>query len=246
MYQAVFFDLDGTLLPIDTHEFMRGYFGALGSFFAERGVDAAWALGGVRAGTDAMFAYDGGKTTNERRFWGAFLPYAAESGNAGRDWEALFGEFYEVAFPRLGDAIEPDPLAAQVVSCLKGKGYRLALTTNPLFPPQATAQRLAWTGVDPDAFERVTAYHNSSYAKPSVEYYAENLAALGLDGESVLMVGNDPVEDGAARACGCDLYLVTDHLVERDGADLGATPSGTMGDLLRFAEGLPDLRARSR
>ena len=246
MYQAVFFDLDGTLLPIDTHRFMKGYFAALGSFFADRGVEAAWALTGVRVGTDAMFAYDGGKTTNERRFWDAFLSFAEGSRYAGRNWVDLFEEFYRVVFPRLGDAIEPDPHAARIVSCLHGKGYRLALTTNPLFPPQATAQRLAWTGVDPAAFERVTAYQNSHYAKPSTEYYAENLATLGLDGTDVLMVGNDPVEDGAARSCGCDLYLVTDHLVERDGADAGATPAGSMTDLLHFVEGLPPLPVPTR
>ncbi len=242
MYQAVFFDLDGTLLPIDTRSFMKGYFAALGAFFAGRGVDAKWALTGVRVGTDAMFAYDGGATTNEQRFWDAFLPFAADAGGPERDWRALFAAFYAEEFPKLGAGIEPNPLAREVVACLQGKGYRLALTTNPLFPPEATAQRLAWTGADPAAFERVTAYHNSHYAKPSEEYYAENLAALGLAGADVLMVGNDPVEDGAARRLGCGLYLVTDHLVDREGqgADLAQTPHGSMADLLAFVQGLPD------
>lgn len=243
MYQAVFFDLDGTLLPIDTHGFMRGYFGALGAFFAGNGVDPAWVLEGVRVGTDAMFSYDGGATTNEQRFWDAFEPYAAASEEPARDWRALFASFYAEAFPRLGEGIEPDPLAHEVVACLRGKGYRLALTTNPLFPPEATAQRLAWTGADPAAFERVTAYQNSRFAKPSERYYAENLDALGLDGADVLMVGNDPVEDGAARELGCGLYLVTDHLVDRGGAgaDLAATPHGSMADLLAFVQGFPAL-----
>lgn len=250
MYQAVFFDLDGTLLPIDTRAFMSSYFDLLGAFFARAGVDGRTGLEGIRVGTQAMFAYDGA-TTNEERFWDAFVPFMdgelADKENVPkgrRAWEGLLGRFYAEEFPRLREGIEPGPLAALVVDALRAKGYRLLLATNPLFPPEATAQRLAWTGVDARAFERVTAYHNSRYAKPTVEYYEENLAALGLTGPDVLMVGNDPVEDHAACACGCSLYLVTDNLVDRDGAgaDLAATPHGTLADLLAYVQGMPKVR----
>ena len=244
MYQAIFFDLDGTLLPMDTHAFMRSYFGALGAFFSDNGYDAARVLAGVKAGTEAMFAYDDGQTTNEQRFWRTFPRFMEGELGLSGDWEALFNRFYDEVFPQLSAGIEPDPDAARAVARLRQKGYRMALTTNPLFPPQATACRLTWTGVDPDAFERVTAYQNSRYAKPSPAYYAENLAALGLRGADVLMVGNDPVEDGAACELGCDLYLVTDHLIERAGAegDVAARGRGSMADFLRFVEELPSIR----
>lgn len=236
-YQAVFFDLDGTLLPIDTHEFMSTYFGSLASFFAANGCDPRKGMEGIRIGTDAMFAYDGGATLNSERFWSAFIPFMGED----RDWAGLLGAFYGEVFPTLGRDVEPDPRAAQAVDALRSKGYRLVLATNPLFPPEATAERLAWTGVDPAAFERVTAYHNSRFAKPSRPYYQENLDLLGLQGPQVLMVGNDLVDDGAARECGCGLYLVTDHLIARPGddAELERTPHGTMGDFLAYAQGLP-------
>lgn len=257
MYQAVFFDLDGTLLPIDTHAFMRSYFELLGAYFAENGVPVRTGLSGIQAGTKAMFAYDG-RTTNQERFWQVFVPFMEDElpELAGKtDWNALLDAFYAERFPLLGRDVEPDPLAARIVDELHERGYRLALTTNPLFPPEATAQRLAWTGVDPDAFERVTAYQNSRYAKPERAYYEENLAALGLTGEQVLMVGNDLVEDGAACACGCGLYLVTDHLVEHAAKDFGdvapredavaanieEVPHGTMGDLLNYVQSLPVL-----
>lgn len=254
-YKAVFFDLDGTLLPMDTVEFMRTYFGALGAFFAQLGCDPKVALDGVKLGTKAMLEPDG-ETVNAERFWGFFGPYMAQ--NFGeRDWQPLLDRFYSEVFPGLGAAIEADPLVAQVVEELRAKGYRLVLATNPLFPPVATAHRLAWTGADPAAFERVTAYHNSLYAKPDPRYYAENLAALGLAGEDVLMVGNDPAEDFAACACGCDLYLVTDYLVDRAAlatdkgamgelashgaacADLATTKHGTLAEFAAFVAGLP-------
>ena len=37
-YRAIFFDLDGTLLPLDVDEFMRDYFAALGAYVARFGV----------------------------------------------------------------------------------------------------------------------------------------------------------------------------------------------------------------
>lgn len=239
-YRAVFFDLDGTLLPIDTYAFMRSYFAALGAYFSREGFDGGAVLEGVQVGTKAMFAFDGA-TTNDRRFWTAFDAFAQERLDPAADWPGLFERFYEEVFPTLGAGVEADPAAARAVDLLREKGYRLALTTNPLFPPQATACRLGWTGVDAGAFERVTAYHNSRYAKPSPEYYAENLQALGLRGDEVLMVGNDAVEDGAACELGCNLFLVTDHLVEHPdapGAPEG-TRSGSMADFLSFVEGLP-------
>lgn len=244
MCQAIFFDLDGTLLPIDTRAFMTSYFRLLEEYFERAGVDPEDGREGIRVGTRAMFAYDGA-TTNEQRFWEAFAPFmdraAERRGAAPLDWRAFMARFYAEEFPRLGRDVRPNPLAAEVVDEARRRGFRLALATNPLFPPEATAQRLSWTGVDASAFERVTAYQNSRYAKPAPEYYRELLDAMGLSGEEVLMVGNDPVEDFAACSQGCGLYLVTDQLIDRggEGAGLEETPHGSMADLLAFVRAMP-------
>ena len=59
--------------------------------------------------------------------------------------------------------------------------------------------------------------------KPKLAYYAENVAACGLAGEDVLMVGNNTVEDLAIRGLGADAFLVTDHLLDPDeGFDLAS------------------------
>ena len=38
-YRAVFFDLDGTLLPMELEEFLGAYFKALGEFVTAKGYD---------------------------------------------------------------------------------------------------------------------------------------------------------------------------------------------------------------
>ena len=39
-YRAIFFDLDGTLLPMELDEFLGAYFEAIANFVAAHGLDA--------------------------------------------------------------------------------------------------------------------------------------------------------------------------------------------------------------
>ena len=105
--------------------------------------------------------------------------------------------------------MEPNPAAAAAIETLAAKGYPLLLTTMPMFPPTAVRHRLAWAGIRPEAFARLTHYENSRTVKPRPLYYAENLAAAGVDGADVLMVGNNTVEDLSFMHLGADGYLVT-------------------------------------
>ena len=66
--KAVLFDLDGTLLPMDQGQFLKGYFGLLTEKMVKCGYDAATFMKALLSGTDAMVANDGTKT-NEELFW---------------------------------------------------------------------------------------------------------------------------------------------------------------------------------
>lgn len=234
-YRAICFDLDGTLLPMDLEAFMSGYFGSLARFAATKGFDVELFLAGLKAGTKAM-AVSGEELVNADAFWNVMLQHVEDD---GRDWSAFMEEFYRGDFAKIGEGVVPDPAAARAVSALKEKGYTLALTTMPMFPAIAVAERLRWAGVDAQAFDRITTYENSRAVKPRQTYYAENLAALGVRGGEVLMVGNNTVEDLAFLDLGADGYLVTDNLIDPINYDLDTIKHGSMADFAAWVETLP-------
>ena len=235
-YRAIFFDLDGTLLPMEIEEFLGAYFKAIARFVAERGLDAQAFSAGLKAGIGVMAAHDDGRA-NAEAYWEAFFPHV--EGGEG-EWLPLLNEFYEHDFGAIGEGVQANPACARAVAALAAKGYPLVLATMPMFPRRAVEWRLAWAGVDPAHFSRLTSFENSTSVKPKPAYYAENLAACGLAGADVLMVGNNTVEDLAACSLGADAFLVTDHLLDpTDGFDLSSVRHGAMEEFAVWAEALP-------
>ena len=234
-YRAVFFDLDGTLLPMELEEFLGKYFETLGAFVSARGHDAHAFSTALKAGIASMSHHDGTRS-NADAFWNSFLSRVDAD---ACDWVSLVEEFYANDFGTIGADVVPNPAAARVIETLSDKGYPLVLATMPLFPRCAVEWRLNWAGVDASSFERVTTYENSTSVKPRLAYYEENLAAAGLTGGDVLMVGNNTVEDLAATQVGCDAFLVTDHLIDPVSLDVETVRHGSLAQLAAWAEGLP-------
>lgn len=236
-YKAVFFDLDGTLLPVDMDAFLQAYFKALGKYAAEHGQEPKQFTDALNKGVFAMIKEEGGR--NDERFWQTFCSVLGISESEMPAYEQLMEGFYNTAFDELGALITPTPESAKVINLLKEKGYRLYLTTMPLFPRIAVEKRVQWAGCDLQAFERITTYDNSTSTKPHLEYYRENVEAIGLKPEEILMVGNNTREDLSAMKLGLDGYLVTDWLLNPDGFDIDSVKHGSMADFLKFVEDLP-------
>lgn len=235
-YRAIFFDLDGTLLPMELDEFLGAYFEAIAKFVATRGLDAASFSAGLKAGIGAMAAHDD-ERTNFDAFWEAFFSHADRDAAA---WNELLAGFYEHDFGAIGAGVVSNPAVVRAIETLAAKGYPLVLATMPMFPRRAVEWRLSWAGVDAARFARITSFENSTSVKPKLAYYAENVAACGLAGEDVLMVGNNTVEDLAIQGLGADAFLVTDHLLDpTEGFDLGTVKHGTMEEFAAWAEALP-------
>ena len=125
-----------------------------------------------------------------------------------------------------------------LVNEIKKMGLRVILATNPLFPSIATEKRIAWAGFTPESFEFFTTYENSSFSKPSLGYYEEVARKAGLSFNACLMVGNDVSDDMVAEKLGMKVFLLTDHLINRENKDISVYPRGNFEDLLDYVRTL--------
>lgn len=234
MIQAVLFDLDGTLLPMDQDQFTKYYFRLLVGAIAPCGYDPQKLLGAVASGVEAMVKNDGSKT-NEKVFWETF---SGVFGQRAYDDVDKFLSFYKNEFQQAQAACGFDAGAEKAVAAAKKKGLRVALATNPLFPSIATESRIRWAGLEPEMFELFTTYENSCHCKPNLDYYRDILREMNLRPEDCLMVGNDVGEDMIAEKLGMQVFLLNPCLINRKDQDVSGYPQGDFEDLLRFLQEL--------
>lgn len=232
MITTVFFDLDGTLLPMDQDVFIEGYIGGMAKKMAPHGYAPKALAKALWAGTGAMVKNDGSRC-NDAVFWEVF---SAGLGRDARQDEGLFEEFYRTEFQNVKDLCGFDPRAAKIIGFLKEKGLRLVLATNPLFPAIATHSRVRWAGLQPEDFVHITTYENASRCKPNPDYYREILDKLNLSAEQCLMVGNDVAEDMVARQLGMQVFLLTDCLINKHDEDISRYPHGSFPELRAYLE----------
>lgn len=225
MVRTILFDLDGTLLPIDTDAFIKGYFDSLAEY-AGHIVPPRKLVQEVWAATAQMIRNTDPGLTNAEVFARAFFPAV---GQAEEALMPVFDSFYRTRFPALRSACSGLPgIARSVVETALEMGYEIVLATNPLFPRIAIEERMRWIEVDDLPWRLVTAYEDMHACKPQPEYYQEVLARIGRRPEECLMVGNDVQEDGAAARVGIDVFFVTDFLIDREGRRLPQDRSGSL------------------
>ena len=227
---TVFFDLDGTLLPMDLEVFLGAYFRGLCRVLAPRGYEAEKLVKSIWAGTGAMIQNDG-KCTNEAAFWNCFTAFWGQQ--ALQDMP-LFEQYYETGFQEVRSVCGFNPAAAGILRQLKEAGVQAVLATNPIFPAAATHSRIRWAGLTPEDFIHITTYENSSFSKPNPAYYREILEKLSLTPEECVMVGNDVGDDMPAGELGMQTFLLTDCLINPKNADLSSWPHGGFPELSAF------------
>lgn len=230
-YNAILFDLDGTLLPMDNDEFTRGYFKLLTEAASAWGYPKDGLLPAMWKGVWAMVKNDG-TCPNEQCFWAVFSEIF---GQKVYDDIAHFDAFYGKEFHLAKECTFPTPLSKKIVEVARQKAEKVVLATNPIFPEVAVQSRLEWIGLKLEDFDFVTHYSNSGYCKPNPVYYTDIMHKLNLDPASSLMVGNNAQEDAeAAMKAGLSSYLVTDYLICE--GDLPECPKGSLEDLKVFLE----------
>ncbi len=235
MIKAVCFDLDGTLLPLDIDVFCRRYFGMLADKMVPYGYEKREFIAAIMRGSRAMYQNDGTRT-NEEAFWDSFVQ---SFGERVREHKGEFEAFYENEFDLVREVCGFDENAAPALQACSDRGLTVAIATNPLFPEIATRKRLLWAGIDPRRVAFYTTYEDYHYCKPSKGYYDEVAARLGVAPCECLMVGNDVVEDMAARDAGMHGFLlVNEHLINPKGEDVNAYPHGNFDDLIAYIDTL--------
>lgn len=228
--KVILFDLDGTLLPMNQDLFVKYYFGALAKKLAPYGYEPEKLVGAIMKGIEAMVK-NNGLTTNEEVFWNKFEDVYKK--DARKD-EVMFSDFYINEFVAAKSACDFNEKAQEVINILKGKGYRLILATNPIFPAIATKQRIKWAGLNEDDFELVTTYENSSFCKPNLKYYLEICSKINVNPSDCVMVGNDVNEDMIAEELGMKVFLLKDCLLNKNNKDINLYPNGSFDELIEF------------
>lgn len=229
--KTIFFDLDGTLLPLEQEEFTNCYFGQLAAKMAPFGYESEKLIKSVWAGTADMIMNDG-SASNEEVFWKKFSEIWGEKGLADKK---LFDEFYKNHFGSIKKSCGFNDYVPSVIKSLKPLGYRVVVATNPIFPMEAQKQRIEWAGLSADDFDYISSYENSHFSKPNPQYYTEIVGKLGLAADECLMVGNDVNEDIiAASAAGLDVFLITDCLINKKETDISEYKKGGFPELMSF------------
>jgi len=237
LQNIILFDLDGTLLPWDTDEFIDKYFKDITDFFRDL-VEPEFFFKNFLNSVYIMMKNQG-KVSNEEAFMNSFIPAIGKDRETMYD---LFEKFYKNEFPRLKSIANCSALPSQIVNKLVDKGYKIVLASNPVFPLSAMLERMSWVGVDKFPWSFITSYENSYYCKPNINYYKDICKILNISPNNCLMIGNDVQDDMVAGSIGMATFLVTDYMIDRGSPRFEPDYQGTLADLYEFVCQLPDIR----
>jgi FMN phosphatase YigB (HAD superfamily) len=231
MQTYILFDLDGTMLPMDTETFLAAYLRLLGASFADIESPDVFARH-VMESSVATMRDPAADLTNKQKFMKRFIP------RVGRSEEELlprFDLFYRDQFPALARHAKPSPLARVLAQSALSKGHGIVMATNPVFPREAVLERMRWAGIEDLPWAHITSYEDTKYCKPNPKYFAEILETLGADAARCIHIGNDMEEDFSATRVGLPVVMVSDFLINRDNRPLtDCLYHGTLADVTQW------------
>lgn len=233
-YKAILFDMDGTLVPMDTMEFANGYFTGLYKKLAHLRIEPKAMVDAIWKGTGAMVVNNGTKPNGDV-FWETFSKLTGISREVG---DPICIDFYSGDFNDAKIFTGENLLAKEAVLLARQKAEKVVLSTNPIFPMVGQITRMKWVGLKPEDFDLVTSYESDSYCKPNPKYYDSVLERIGVKAEDCLLIGNDENEDMyAGTQAGLNCYLVTDCLIPSK-EHTWTGPRGTFKEMIEMLKAL--------
>jgi len=233
LVKAVLFDLDGTLLQLDTQEFMQTYFKVVAGVAAPL-VDPQRFTNALIKSTHQMMHDRDPQKTNYDVFWADFRNRLSD---CIEDLTPLIEDFYEKQFRSLSWLAKSNESARKAVTAALDRGARIVLATNPVFPRSAIIDRMDWAGIGDLTWDLITSYEDMHFCKPYQEYYNEIATRLNLHPQECLMVGNDIDKDIIAGLLGFKTYLVTDYVIDSGTSALKPDWNGKLDELAGWIEG---------
>ena len=199
MLKAILFDMDETLLNINLNAFILKVCRQEAQILSE--ISRKNQMSILKSFGSSLWAMIDSERTDDMINFDFFVQDFKERSGIPLD-DPVIAEaitYYEQeVLPLLNDrSIDAHPKHGgyEALTTALAHGYKVALFTDPGFSEQVCRARMKWAGIEEIPFERITFMENSTRCKPSGRYYYENIAALGLSPEEVLMVGNDPKRD---------------------------------------------------
>ena len=231
---TILFDLDGTLINVDMHQFVPAYLEHLATCIDPQMPVRPFIDQLIRRTVELLNSDDGRRTNEE------FYLYVVEKdlGITPEQFQGGLNHFFHYNMALLRSLIQPLPLAAKLIQRCHEKGMDLVLATNPVFPRPLVEARLNWGGMKAEDFVLITSFENSRYCKPNPHYFEDILAQLGRQPEQCLMVGNDTEHDLSASHLGMTTFLVDTWLIDRR-PEFVPDFRGSHLDLFRFLGQLP-------
>ncbi len=227
LIKAILFDLDGTLLPLDTELFMQEYLKDFGNYI-KKAINPQYFIKSLMASTSAMMADQNPQKTNYQIFWEDFQKHMGTQTNIVAP---VMDAFYIEKFKDLVRMTSPNP--KQATACVQAalqRGLKIVLATQPVFPLVAILERMRWAGIDTLPWDLITSYEKMHSCKPKASYYQEIACHLHVSPEQCMMVGNDMYDDLSAAKIGMKTYLVTDYLLVHGQNNIQADGRGSLQD----------------
>ncbi len=237
MTLTLLIDLDDTLLGNSMDTFIPAYLNALGDQLADHTAPEKMAKT-MMVATQRMFDNNCPCKTLEE----AFDPYFySPLGLQKSQIQEKLTSFYAEVFPSLRSLTQPLPQAVELIKEALGRGYRIGIATNPLFPRTAILQRLAWAGLPPDQypFDLIPSYETFHFAKPNPAYFAEFLGRMGWPEGPVLMIGNDSDHDVlGAQGMGLPVFWISGGDGKLSPGVLPPNKSGALEEVLPWIDNI--------
>lgn len=232
-FDAILFDLDGTLLRVEMTEFIPRYVAGLAEYCRDYTKPKKFVRAMLDSIRDLLKNAGDGVQTNEDRVCSYLHRELALPQTALRE---TYRQFAANHLDSLAEMVKPIPLARCILKECLQQQIPLVLATNPVFPEFMIKARLRWGGLDDVPFNFLTSLENSHYCKPQAGYFRDILKHLGVAPERCLMVGNDAGQDMAASAVGMKTFLVDTWLIDWRGEGVVYDERGDHDKLQKFLQ----------